>query len=72
MRCAICKDLGFKTLQLRSAESRYHRRRFMLADLAARLDDRVGDTTRVAGAWVDDRESVAEATAMGAFCFIYE
>jgi len=44
----------------------------VLADLAAGFDDRVCDAARIAGAGIHDRESVTEATAMGAFGFGHE
>ena len=42
---------------------------FVLAHLAAGVGDRQRDTARVAGAGVDDHQRIAEAAAMGAFCF---
>jgi hypothetical protein len=44
----------------------------MLADLAAGIDDAVGDSARVAGTGVDNGEGVAEPAAMRAFCFGHE
>jgi len=45
---------------------------FMVPHLAAGIGDRQRNAARVAGAGVDDHQRVAEAAAMGAFCFRHE
>ena len=42
---------------------------FVVPHLAAGMGDRQRNAARVAGAGVDDHQRVAEAVAMGAFCF---
>jgi hypothetical protein len=44
----------------------------MLAHLTAGIGDRQRDAAGIAGARVDDHESVTEAAAMGAFWFRHE
>jgi len=45
---------------------------FVLAHLAAGIGDRQRDTARIAGAWIDNHQRIAEAAATGAFCFRHE